>query len=274
MKRFNLLQLITLILLLSCGKTDTKNIKTETPKTHSENPKIRQTIAVTDSFFQITNISGAMIDFKKGPLAVIAEGDSSTLSHLSYEFDSGILTISSPIDKSNDIKTYPTQTDAVVHVSCPSLKAVAICSGGGFRNNGVLKTESIQFGGMVGGSINVDSIVCDLFRYDNSGSTTSNFNNINCKECIVCSTGNGTISMNINSSVTAYFDISGSTTIKSTICSPEIKSIVDNNATVSYDIETKMLYFRALQGTISLNGHAEEKQITTSNQVTIHNSLK
>lgn len=270
-KTFTLLFCISII-LISCTKT--KKTSNPTPRPHMDNKTIKQNIAITDSFYQITNISSAMIDFNIGPLCVIAEGDSSTLSHLSYEFDGGILTISTPIDRNNDYKTYPILSDAVVHVSCPNLKAVAICSGGGFRSKGLLKTESIQFGGLVGGSIDVDSIECDMFRYDGSGSTTSNFKYVKCNDCTVCSTGSSSISLCVNSKNASYFDISGSTTIKSTISSPIIKSIIETQGSVSYDIETETLSLRALKGTINLCGHATTPEINVSPNVILSNNLE
>ncbi len=270
--------IITFLSLLALGCKESGNVSSNDSQNSSqsqivEQKKTKRTIAVLDSFFQITNISSAVIEFSSGPMQITAEGDSSSLSHISYDFDGGILTLSTPLDANNDFKTYPSQNDVVVHVSCPVLKAVAICSGGGFRSKGLLKSEDFQLGGMVGGSIDIDSLECKSFRYESNGSTSTHLGNVVCDELVLISTGEGTITTKVDARTSAYLDIKGTSTISADITSPKIENFIDTQGAVSYSVSTDDLSIYALNGSISLKGHANKQDIQCNPSVVLSNEL-
>jgi len=235
--------------------------------------RISKEIAVLDSFFQITNLSSACIDYRQGPFSIIAEGDSSTLSHITPEFDGGILTLRTPMDSNGNFQSYSYESDAVIHVSCPILKAVALCSGGGFRSEGLIRSDDFQLGGLVGGSISIDSLDCNKFRYESSGSTTLDIRNLECDESIVISTGTGVLSMNVKARSSAYFDIKGSSSISSEIYSPKVDNYIETDGTVSYTLDTDYFEMFAQMGTVNLRGHATQQKIDKSAQVVLNNDL-
>lgn len=265
------------LLIIGCSSNSDKHSSNNSNKRESKPAstiRISREIAVTDSFFQITNISGGMIEFTQGPFSIISEGDSSSLSHYTYEFDGGILTISTPLERNNDYQTYPTSSNVVIHVSCPDLRAVAICSGGGFRSKSLLKGEEFQFGGMVGGEIDVDSIECQRFRYESNGSTSSHFPQIKCDECQIISSGNGTISLCVKSDKSTYLDISGQSTLTADISSPLTESIIETDGSVSFKLDTDNFRMRAIRGVIEMSGYALNQEIQQSRDVVIRNDLK
>ena len=272
--------IIILPLFVICGCNENKTSKIENNKnnTSSQKPniakRIKQEIAVTGEFFQITNISSALIDFTTGPFSIVAEGDSTSLSHISYDIDGGILTISTPMDISNDIQNFPVRSDVIVHVSCPDLRTMAICSGGGFSSHETLRSEKIELGGMVSGTIDIDSIICQSFRYQSNGSTSLNIGNIDCDECIVISTGTGAISLNTTATSNTYLDIKGSTTIRADINAPLTEGIIETGGSASLGIKTEALKLIILRGTVDLEGYAKEEDIKCEPQAIVNNKLK
>lgn len=264
------------------GCTDSKTSQGDIDKTEkkaveqeSKTPqRIKKSITVTGEFFQITNISSAVIDFTTGPFNIVAEGDSISLSHISYDIDGGILTISTPMDISNDIHNYPVRSDVVVHVSCPDLRTIANCSGGGFTCHETLRSEKIELGGLVGGSIDIDSVECHSFRYQSNGSTSLNIGNINCEECVIISTGTGCISLNATATTNTYIDAKGSTTMRAEITSPLTEGIIETEGSVSYTLQSDELKLVILRGTVDLSGTAKVQDIKCEPQAIVNNRLK
>ena len=91
---------------------------------------------------------------------------------------------------------------------------------------------------------------------------------------MIISTGSGSLSMNISSSIKSYIDIKGSTTFSGQITSPDIESYIETDGSVSLDVETDDLRLYALQGTISLTGHALSQNIRTSPRCILSNETK
>ena len=173
------------VLVCSCTNADQKkeqptetNPSASTPSSSYSMKKVEKEVMVKEDFFQITNLSSGIIEFNQGPNKIWAEGDSASLSHLSFEFDGGILTVSTPMDANNDVVGFPSSSDIRIHVSCPDLRAMAVCSGGGFVCKETLKSDQLQLGGLVGGKIEIDSIACHSFRYDSNGSTMLNIGGV------------------------------------------------------------------------------------------------
>lgn len=274
------LLLLAITVIIGCNNNKTPqgdNIKTENKSLNQKlktSPRIKKEITVTGEFFQITNISSAVIDFTTGPFSIIAEGDSISLSHISYDIDGGILTISTPMDISNDIHNFPVRSNVVIHVSCPELRTVANCSGGGFTCHETLQSEKIELGGLVGGSIDIDSVECTSFRYQSNGSTSLNIGNINCEECVIISTGTGIISLNATAKTNTYIDAKGSTTMRADITSPLTEGIIETEGSVSYAVQSDELKLVILRGTVDLNGTAKAQDIKCEPQAIVNNNLK
>ena len=118
-------------LVCSCTNADQKkeqptetNPSASTPPSSYSMKKVEKEVMVKEDFFQITNLSSGIIEFNQGPNKIWAEGDSASLSHLSFEFDGGILTVSTPMDANNDVVGFPSSSDIRIHVSCPDLRAI------------------------------------------------------------------------------------------------------------------------------------------------------
>ena len=274
-KKYSILSYLTILLFVSCDGLKKDSVSGSRLTRSSVDVRVEKELEypVSEDFFQITNLSNAKIIYRQGDYSVVAKGDSASLSYLSIDFDGGILTLITPMESNNDYHGYLSMSDMEVYVSCPDLRAMALCGGGGFESD-TLKCESLQLGGLVSGSISVDFISCKTFRYDSNGSTSVSIGRIESDESTIISTGSGNISMDIKSKTKSYLDLKGSTTFSGHVESPDIESFIETEGSVSLDVQTDDLRLSALQGSISLNGHATNQDIHTSNRTVISNQLK
>lgn len=271
--------LLGIFICLGCGNTEktesTEGEKTDsvTPKKVRESKKVEREIPVTQDFFQITNISNTIVEFTTGDYNVWIEGDSALVAHVNFDFDGGIMTITTPLDANNDITNFPDASDVVVHASCPDLRTMAICAGGGFVCHETLHTDFLQLGGMVGGSIDIDSVVCDRFRYDSNGNTALNIGGVSCREGVVISTGGGTLNLHMNANESCYLDAKGRSTVNMTANTPKLESMIDTEGTVNLTMDTHELSLDALGGTINLSGHADRPHIRKGKLAILNDGL-
>lgn len=280
MRRTNLLLLAGIFLFLGCTETEkrggepSEKAETDAPEKARVSKKIEREIPVEQDFFQITNISNTTVDFTMGDFNVWIEGDSAQVSHVSFDFDGGILTITTPLDVNNDITNFPSGSDVVVHVSCPDLRTMAICAGGGFICRETLKTDYFQLGGMVGGSIAIDSISCDRFRYDSNGNTALHIGGVGSRESVVITTGGGTLDLSLDASESCYLDVKGGSTVNMRVNTPKLESMIETKGAVNLTMDTQELLLDALAGNISLSGHAGRPKIRKGKLAIVSDGMK
>ena len=279
MKKSALLLVFFAFLTMACQneqnkKQEDNNDKQNVGLSKSKKNVVKRDIPVTMDFFQITNISAMDVIFTVGPFRVWEEGDSALLNNLSYEFDGGILTITTPMEANNDMTSFAKYNDIKVHVSCPELKAVAVCATGGFVCHDTIQTESFQMGGMVKGNIDVDKVDCKQFRYESNGSTLLNVGEVQCDECVVISTGEGIININVDAKDKAYFDIKSLTTANLTAYSKLIEGIVETKQEVNMNINTEVLDLSIVEGNVNLTGKAAKQNIKKGRLAFVNNSIE
>ena len=267
-------------LVCSCTNADQKkeqptetNPSASTPPSSYSMKKVEKEVMVKEDFFQITNLSSGIIEFNQGPNKIWAEGDSASLSHLSFEFDGGILTVSTPMEANNDVVGFPSSSDIRIHVSCPDLRAMAVCSGGGFVCKETLKSDQLQLGGLVGGKIEIDSIACRSFRYDSNGSTALNIGGVSCDEAVFISTGSGEINTNLTAHTNTYIDIKGTSSMNCTITTPKLEGFIETRGSANLNIDTDTLSLDALAGTVNLSGRAGKQEIRKGKMLQLNSSL-
>lgn len=279
MQRLTLLLLFSTFLSLGCGESPKESNNKEgndtisIPKKKAPTKRIEREIPVKQDFFQITNISNTTVEFTTGAYNVWIEGDSTSVSYVGFDVDGGILTISTPLDTNNDITSFPSSSDVIVHVSCPELRTMAICAGGGFVCHETMKAEQIQLGGMVGGSINIDSIACSSFRYDSNGNTSLNIGGISCKEGVIITTGGGNLNLNIDATESCYIDVKGKSNLNATAKCPKVESMIETDGSVNLSLKAHELLMDALGGTISLSGHVDRPRIRKGKLAIINDGL-
>lgn len=279
MKKSTILLVFFAFLSIACQNEQNKKLVSITDNhvmedSSSINNVVKRDIPVTMDFFQITNISAVDIVFNVGPFKVWEEGDSSMLNNLSYEFDGGVLTVTTPMEANNDMTSFATYDNIKVHVSCPELKTVAVCATGGFVCHDTIQTDIFQMGGMVKGNIDIDKIKCRQFRYESNGSTLINVGQIQCDEAVVISTGDGIINMNVDAKEKAYVDIKSLTTANITACSMLLEGIIETKKEVNMNIDTKVLDLSVVEGNVNLSGKAEKQNIKKGRLAFVNNSLK
>lgn len=278
MKKSTLLLVFFAFLSIACQNEQTKRPDANTDKqdvkqSNSKKNVVKRDIPVTMDFFQITNISAVDVIFTVGPFKVWEEGDSSLLNNLAYEFDGGVLTVTTPMEANNDMTSFAKYDDIKVHVSCPELKTVAVCATGGFVCHDTIQTEIFQMGGMVKGNIDIDKVKCNKFRYESNGSTLLNLGVVQCDECVVISTGDGIINLNVEADEKAYFDIKSLTTANVTVNSKHIEGLIETKKEVNMDINTKLLDLSIAEGNVNLSGKAEKQNIRKGRLAFVNSSL-
>ena len=272
-----ILSSIFLMALSSCetnNKKQNDNSSTESTNTMSTRKILKREVPVTMDFYQITNLSAATVVFSNGPFKVYEEGDSALLNNLSYEFDGGVLTIKTPMEANNDMASYAGNDSLVVHVSCPELKTVALCATGGFVCHDTITTENFQMGGLVMGNIDIDKVVAEKFRYESNGSTKLNLGMVECGECVVISTGDGILNLNVNAKTNAYLDIKNESQMNINVNSPLVEGLIETKREVSMTMQTNDLQLNVLAGTVNLAGKAAKQNVRKGQLAIINNAMQ
>ena len=272
-----ILSSIFLMALSSCetnNKKQNDNSSTESTNTMSTRKILKREVPVTMDFYQITNLSAATVVFSNGPFKVYEEGDSALLNNLSYEFDGGVLTIKTPMEANNDMASYAGNDSLVVHVSCPELKTVALCATGGFVCHDTITTENFQMGGLVMGNIDIDKVVAEKFRYESNGSTKLNLGMVECGECVVISTGDGILNLNVNAKTNAYLDIKNESQMNINVNSPLVEGLIETKREVSMTMQTNDLQLNVLAGTVNLAGKVAKQNVRKGQLAIINNAMQ
>lgn len=278
MKNPTLLILLTVFFTLSCtdgNKNGDKVSKNETKNdSNVSNRKIVQRdIPVTMDFFQITNLSSANVVFTNGPFRVYEEGDSAHLNTVGYEFDGGVLTITTPMEANNDMASFSSNEALKIHVSCPELKTVAVCATGGFECHDTIRTQFFQMGGLVKGHIDVDCIIADRVRYESNGSTLLNIGAVECDECVLISTGDGILNLNVEARNNAYLDMKNESQMNINVKAPLIEGLFDSKGDIDMNVNTDDLQLSVIAGNVNIAGTAKKQNIRKGQLAVVNNAL-
>lgn len=279
MKKTTLLVLSCVLLCAACvhkdkNKAENEPKKTELSRNVSMRKIVRREIPVTMDFFQITNLSAATVIFTNGPFRVYEEGDSVQLNNVGYDFDGGVLTITTPMEANNDVSSFAGNDDLTVHVSCPDLRTVALCATGGFIAHDTISTEFFQLGGLVMGKIDVDQVIAKKFRYECNGSTNLNIGNLKCDECVVISTGDGMVNMSVDASESAYFDVKNQSSMNLNVSSKLVEGLIETEKIVNMTVEAGDLQLNVLAGTVNLAGTAARQNVRKGQMAVVNNALE
>lgn len=153
---------------------------------------------INGDFSQLTVISDMDVEMRLGPCKIEATGDSATLARLRYDIDSGGLIISNPADENADMNPYTNQSGISLVVWSPQWRIVANCSRGKLICHEPLRTSYFQLGGIHDGSILLDSVECDTFRYEGSRNSTCEIGFLRSELAHIVLMGHSTIKANID----------------------------------------------------------------------------
>jgi len=191
---------IALSLLCSCGGNNAgKKTETKQEKNESKQEVTRTPLNVPGSFNQITSLGGINIVYTQGDYNFEVEGDSVAISHIKADVESGILSLYVSSDNNPELNAYGNKLNITAYISSPDLKCVALCSTGDFTSRGTWKEQSIELGVIGSGSFDLDSVECDIFKYEATGDGNATFKHINSTEDItITCMGNSDVEADIN----------------------------------------------------------------------------
>ncbi len=263
-----------LFLIISCGGNTPKQPKNHQQPTAQKSIDITREIPLSQEFQHITNLSSLNIVFTPGDYHVKATGDSLIVSNLNVAIDGGVLTLSLPMENNTDFNRFPQTNNAVIYVSCPTLRNIANCGNGGFQSSGKIISDHINIGGMGTGDISLDSVECTTFRYELSQSNTAQFKQINAKDASILCHGTGDTQANITATHLVTIDESHMANISSKVSAPEIDVITIGSGAVNLHVSAKKLSVSA-QGTgnVTLNGHCDDLQLKQGTNARVSNNL-
>lgn len=154
--------------------------KTEDVKSHESKRVETKNILISGEFYQITNIGSPNIIFTEGPCSITAEGTPDLLDMVKATVDSGTLTVNLGDDENIDVHQFSSSNNNVtLHISCPELRILALCSSGNFTSESDIHTSDIHIGTLSTGSIVAKNIICSgSFKYESSDKGTAVFEHI------------------------------------------------------------------------------------------------
>lgn len=227
---------IALSLLCSCGGNNTgKKTETKQEKNESKQNIMRAQLNVHGNFNQITSLGGINIVYTQGDYSFEVEGDSIAISHVKADVESGILTLYTSSDNNPELNAYGNKQNITAYISSPDLKCVALCSTGDFTSHGTWKEQNIELGVIGSGSFNLDSVECDIFKYEATGDGDATFKHINATEDITLT------SM--------------------------------GNSDVEADINTRLISATTQKGKLHLTGTAKQKDLSATNKALIEDNI-
>lgn len=198
-------QLISFALLLCAFVSCQKNSNSSAAPSDNAAPQpdgeaqLTRELPIQGEFSQVTVVSDMDVELRTGPCRVVACGDSATIMQMRYDIDAGGLILSNPSEENSDINRYGNRNGLHVTVWSPAWRIVANCGNGRLFSHGTLRTSFLHLGCIRDGSVDLDSVAADTFRYDGSGRAY-------CKIGLI--TGRtAELSVTSNAKVTACLDI-------------------------------------------------------------------
>lgn len=236
--------------------------------------RIRRAFVEGETFFQITNLGSADIEFTPGPCSVVAEGDSALVTSLNVDYDTDGITLYLDTERNADLQHYNKfRSGLKVHVSCPSLRIIANCGAGTFRSHGLIRTPSLHVGTISDGNVTMDSVVVDDgdFRYESGTAANAEFTYIAARNVYLLNYGQGTLTAPaVQASARATLDLSSRAVTRATLHTPwvGVSAIGQSNGTLT--VVTDTLWASAQEHSkITFRGRAAQQQLKCGREAKI-----
>ena len=124
------------------------------------------------------------------------------------------------------------------------------------------------------GNIDIDKVVAEKFRYESNGSTKLNLGMVECGECVVISTGDGILNLNVNAKTNAYLDIKNESQMNINVNSPLVEGLIETKREVSMTMQTNDLQLNVLAGTVNLAGKVAKQNVRKGQLAIINNAMQ
>lgn len=260
MKRHHILFLTAFIVLYACNsKTDDLNKSQDKQASHKDTTIH---IPCIEPFIQITSIGNVDIEYSQGEYNLQATGSPEVIALLETSFDSGVLTIGMQNETIVELSTIRNKQNILLSITSPELKYLALCGNGNFDSSGVIETEQFQVGNLASGSITIDSLKCNIFKYENNDIGKATFNNVDCSTCNIATFGTSKTKISINAQKGISVYAGGESAMEMDAKTKYLEILANNNSNGEYNIECVYLeVFAKGQSNISLKGTTKNKNI-------------
>lgn len=260
MKRHHILFLAVFIVLYACN-SQTENLHNSQDK-QAGRKDTTINIPCIEPFFQITNIGNVDIEYSQGEYNLQAIGSPEVIPLLETSFDSGVLTIGMQNETVVELSTIRNKQNIRLLITAPELKYLALCGNGNFKSNGTIETELFQAGNFASGTITIDSLKCDIFKFENNDIGKAIFNNAECNTANIATFGTS----KTNITIKAQKDIStysgGESAIVMNAKAERLEILAKNNSKSKYDMECgDLIVIAQNHANLSLKGTAKNKTI-------------
>lgn len=261
MKRFNISFFAILIIMLYACNSYTNKTEDFQNK-HITHKDTTINIPCIEPFIQITSIGNVDIEYSQGEYNLQAIGSPEVIDLLETTFDSGVLTVGMQNETVVELSTIRNKQNIRLLITSPELKYLALCGNGNFKSNGTIKTELFQAGNFASGTITIDSLKCNILKFENNDIGEAVFNNVECNTTNIATFG----TTKTNITIKAQKDISvyagGESTIVMNAQTEHLEILANNNSKGEYNMECVNLDVIAQnQANMSLKGTAENKKI-------------
>lgn len=268
---------ITILMLALAAVSCNQNTGRQAEVNNEDNAQkniIRKELPVYGSFYQITSIGTINIILSQGDFKIALEGDSTLLSHVETEFDSGTLTIGMRSEKNTDIKMGRFKSGITAYISCPKIQIISVCGDGDITTKGTIKSEDLQIGTLGKGTLSIDSIQCTSFKYESTTDGTATFKHIACGNGIINVMGNGKLTAAMNCDKTATMSFTSNSKNDITLSAKDVDLISDGYSKNEISLNTERLVAAAFgHSATKLKGMAAKKKITQGKLADIEDNL-
>ena len=236
---------------------------------------VTASIPIKSDFYSITNLSNINIEYEQGDPHILFEGSSTVLQNLRYDYDGGVLTLRSEGSKDEFSKQIEQAEKATIHISNKELRIVAVCGAGSFSCHTPFRSTQFQAGCMGSGSITIDQIDCQTFRYEATGPGKGIFGNIRADEVKLLQYGTGPIEAIATAKTEAIIDLGNTGDVKADVTAPSVATISSGAGKLDLHVQADRLEASVLgNGTTTLSGHANQTKFKNTPTGKIVNNLQ
>ncbi len=255
------------LLPFSCqqtGKTEKETGDTTRNETVENTVKtVRRHVKYSGAFYQITNIGSPDIVLTQGPYNIEAEGPEDLIENLNIGIDQYVLTVSMKDEEKIDLTQYKTSgRKLTLYVSCPTVKAIAMCGTGSLRTTGTIQADNLQLGILGAGSIEADTINAVSLSLDVTGDGNTTIRQVTAKNTAqFLLSGQGQTTCDVNAGEEVSVNCNSKCQIDLTGNARQLYMYMSGNANCNINLNADRLTVDATDGNIYLKGKYKNKQI-------------
>lgn len=181
MKIVSLLISFSLFGLLCIGLSSCQQRK-NTDALQNTNHAITCELPIQAQFNQISILTDIDVEIREGECRIVATGDSAAIAHLRYSIDTGGLVVSNPSSEFVGVTPYSQGNGVKLTVWCPKWAIAANYGRGRLFSKSTLHANDLQLGCIREGNLELDSVICQTFRYDGNNRSKGKITHLVCRK--------------------------------------------------------------------------------------------